>query len=423
MKKLIVLLLALSVVGIAVMAQDAAAAPAPTLKLSGYLDTGLTYAKVGSADDAVAQWGNDSATNGRFQINGSYTNGDYGVNFRLRVQPSNGFSASSSPNAVFLRRGYGWTNLFGGMAMIQAGKLGDYTWSGANGNYWNSFGNFDGPVGIQLQIKPIDGLNFGIFVPVAQTSAPMTLSDTFGSSALGLNYTMKDTFNVQFGYQMMPDTKAGADTTSSSLYLAAGGELSSATVAYYDGAGVLVPGPLVANTVYTKVVTTAGAVATKNNSSLWFGGQILAVPKLTLDFEGQVSALGASDKGSFFVFENVAYDLAPLNVSMQMSQEMFNASSDKAQLEFNPTVDYALSDSINAGVTGDIAMKDSKTGYDFGPYAKFVTNKNSFVKIGVSYAAGDYTVGDGLVVFYTPGDWTPISDSITSAYLDFVWNF
>jgi len=83
---------------------------------------------------------------------------------------------------------------------------------------------------------------------------------------------------------------------------------------------------------------------------------------------------------------------------------------------------------VNVGVTGNIAMKDSKTGYDFGPYGKFVTNKNSFIKIGVDYASGDWEPSN--IVYYTPGYWTgdtpewaARTDAETQVYLDFVWNF
>lgn len=359
MKKLIALLLALAVVGVA-FAQDAA----PVLKFSGYLNTGFAYAKTGSADDTFVQNGDDSATAGRININASYNAGDYGVNFRIRQQPAGGFSNNTANmTSLFMRRVYGWTNLFGGMAKVQAGRLGDYTWSAANGNYWNSFGNIDGPVGVQLQLKPMDGLNAGIFVPVAQTSAPKTLSDTFKSSTIGLNYTMKDTFNVQAGYQM--------------------------------------------------------AIVSKT-ADFYFGGQVLAVPKVTADFEGQMSDIGNKTSGSFFVFEKVGYDMSPIVVSMQMSQEFFNVSGTDSQMYFGPEVDYALDANTTLGVNVDIAL-GTKTGYGFSPWAKFVTNKNSFIKIGVGYGAGD--VMPSAVVFKTPGVWAARTDATTSAMVDFVWNF
>jgi hypothetical protein len=360
MKKLIALLLALAVVGVA-FAQDAA----PVLKFSGYLNTGFAYAKTGSADDQVAQNGDDSATTGRININASYTNGDYGVNFRIRQQPAGGFSNNTANmTSLFMRRVYGWTNLFGGMAKVQAGRLGDYSWSGANGTYWNSFGNFDGPVGVQLQVKAVDGLNFGIFVPIAQTTVPTTLQNTFKASALGLNYTMKDTFNFQAGYQM--------------------------------------------NAVDSKL------------ANLWFGGQVLAVAKVTADFEGQFTALGNKTTGSFFVFEKVGYDMSPIVVSAQMSQEMFNVSGTKAQIYIGPEVDYALDANTTLGANVDIAIGD-KTGYGVSPWAKFVTNKNSFIKVGFGYSGGD--VMPSATVFKTPGVWAARTDATTSFLVDFVWNF
>jgi len=355
MKKLFVLLLALTVVGVFAFAQDAA----PVLKLSGYLNTGLSYSKTGSADDQVVQNGDDSATNGRFQINGAYANGDYGVNFRLRTQGD--FTANPD---VFTRRVYGWTKLAGGMVKVQAGRLGDYTWVAANAAYWNCFGNIDGPTGVQVQVMPMDGLNAGIFLPVKTTAA--TMSDTFKGMEIGAIYTAKDVFQVVGGYLGSAVSKA---------------------------------------------------------SSIYFGGSALMVPNLTADVEGELVKYADSTNGSTFVFEALYYQMDAIKVGVQMSQQLFNSSSIKSQIYLGPEASYALNDSTTLGVTSNIALKDGKTGYGVGVYGKVATNKTSFIKVAAGMNGGDWAAGSGLVVFKTPGAWASISDSTTWALVDFVWNF
>jgi len=152
MKKLIVLLLAFAMVG-AVFAADA---PAPALTFNGYLNTGFQY---DTTSDLVKLYGAYAGKTSRLRLNAAYTNGDFGVNFR--------YQSNDSATAPSVTQALVWGNLFNKMVTFKAGELNDYTWA----TPYNSFGNFDGQTGIQVQLKPIAGLNFGVFVPVTAAGA------------------------------------------------------------------------------------------------------------------------------------------------------------------------------------------------------------------------------------------------------------
>lgn len=208
MKKLLVLLLALTMVG-AAFAQ---------VSFSGYLDTGFVYEKIGSADATLTLNGDDSGTTSRFNLNGSWKSEDgvVGAAFRFRTQGD--FDAGSP--VLFTRRAYVWGTMFDGMVKLVAGKLGDYTWATLGPA---AFGNIDGPTGVQFQVMPIEGLNLGFFLPA--TTAGALAEDAFGDILIGASYAMADVFTAQAGIDLSPtadsnDAWAGVEVTAiENLYI------------------------------------------------------------------------------------------------------------------------------------------------------------------------------------------------------------
>ena len=151
MKKLIVLLLTIAMVG-AVYAEEA---PAPVLKWSGLLNTGFQY---DNGTDSLYLYGQNAGKASRLRLNADYTNGDFGVHFRLQTNDAT-TTAFSITHAVV------WGNLFNNMATFKAGLLNDAAWA----TPYNSFGSLDGKTGVQIQVKPIKGLNVGVFMPLDTT--------------------------------------------------------------------------------------------------------------------------------------------------------------------------------------------------------------------------------------------------------------
>lgn len=167
MKKLIVLLLALAMVGAAF-----AQAAAPALTFSGYLNTGFQY---DTGTDLVKLYGAYAGQTSRLRLNAAYTNGDFGVNFR--------YQSNDSATAPTVGQALVWGNLFNKMVTFKAGKLNDYTWA----TPYNAFGNFDGQTGVQVQLKPVAGLNFGVFVPLVAAGA--TPANTFKDMSIAGKYS------------------------------------------------------------------------------------------------------------------------------------------------------------------------------------------------------------------------------------------
>jgi hypothetical protein len=118
MKKVALSLLAFVLVGALAVAQDA-----PTLKLSGYLNTGVAVGVVGSI--AQAQIYGDDAGNawGRFDLNGAYGTDTNGVNWRLRTDAD-----GKSPA---IKYAYAWSKFADGMVTVKAGRVDDGTFSTA----------------------------------------------------------------------------------------------------------------------------------------------------------------------------------------------------------------------------------------------------------------------------------------------------
>jgi len=184
MKKAIVLLLALAVLGGAGFAQD----DAPALKLSGALYGGLVYANGDGAGLKFDRWYGSVPDAFRVRLNAQLTAGNSGLKFRLQ---SNDFSAP------VITQGYMWSGFLDNMIKVKLGKLDDYTFA----TVYNAYGNFDGVTGAEFILAPIDGLKIGAFVPVALPNT-VAIADQFAGTDFGLAYAIPDVANIVAGYQL-----------------------------------------------------------------------------------------------------------------------------------------------------------------------------------------------------------------------------
>ena len=177
MKKLVVLLLAFAVAAGAFA--QAAPAPAPALAWSGYVATGMQY---DSNTDALFLMDSDySGKVTRTRLSAAYTNGDFGVNFRIQSN-----DPTLANGGLDLTQALVWGGFEKGLVKFKVGKLNDYTYATA----YNSYGNFDGKTGALVMVAPISGLSVGYYVPLAAT-ATTKLADAFKTSAIAASYTAK----------------------------------------------------------------------------------------------------------------------------------------------------------------------------------------------------------------------------------------
>lgn len=179
MKKAIVLLLALVVLGGAVFAQA---------KVTGRVQGVTTLSAAGLS----------FADNVRFNFTGATD--DKNVGFAVRLNTSStlvaAIAAGAAGSAVNYSYAYGYAKLFEGKFVVTAGKLYnfDYYMSGnmaseSTSTYDTGAYQFYATKGVLLQVLPTEGLNIGLgILPEGTISA--------GDIAFGATYEIKDTATI-----------------------------------------------------------------------------------------------------------------------------------------------------------------------------------------------------------------------------------
>jgi hypothetical protein len=183
MKKFLVLF-----VGLAILAGSVCALDLPdALKIPGLVVTGTVRAGFrvsggtvsdhdergvdGDVVDPVAYAYSDDPNNGapfRAQLQLVWTRGNLGVKTRFRYQPGGESAAlgSTTPFNVqsFINKAFVWGDVLDKKVRLTVGKEQDAAW----GVFWSNLSGsdtdqYDGKDGAKIELKPIDGLNLGLF--------------------------------------------------------------------------------------------------------------------------------------------------------------------------------------------------------------------------------------------------------------------
>jgi hypothetical protein len=194
-----------------------------------------------------------------------------------------------------------WSKVMNGMVLLNLGlyqAAEDFeTAEQAYGqNEWNS-GNTPA---FTVYIYPIEGLVIGYQLPlnVSSTLATgSTVSDTLWNSHIGVRYTMKDVFGVTAGYLL---AKAN------------------------------------------------------NTSDAYFGVSVNAVPNLNLWFEGLMVNMGNSVTGESDLYLEANYPIAMFKIGVAFEYNMPSASGLNAGWVFEPYVIYPVADKINLMAAIDV---------------------------------------------------------------------
>lgn len=362
MKKLLIALLALSVAGVAFAAD-------PALTFSGYVNSGLQY-KMGDGNaDALSAYAQDADVNGyRFNLDGAFVNGDYGVNFRLRAQgaPSDTYLADKdgvtlydtgakiASNYPFLAYGYGWANLFGGMAKVKAGLVDDGAWATA-GDIGDDVGE---GTGVLFQVMPMAGVNVGF---------GMYGTDNFGGSVrtfgdatytAGFAYSMPNLLGIQASYK------------------------------YNQG----------------------------HADMALMGLTISAVPKLSANVELKLESLNKfSDKGLSTIVETLSYDLTPIMAGVTSYQWITQADVDDTfGYKVNPWVSYAFGNFLpKLSVTYLVNEKAGKT----------MDDTVLTVKPSVKYSFTDKANVTFAYAYDMVSEKADIDNNTQKVSIDFIYNY
>jgi len=178
MKKVALSLLAFVLVGALAVAQDA-----PTLKLSGYLNTGVEVIAAGSAatstiygDDAGNPWG-------RFDLNGAYGTDTNGVNWRLRT--------ATNGTAPTIKYAYAWSKFADGLVTVKAGAVDDGTFTTAG----DIGADFTDANSILVAVTPVAGFSVGVSWLLANTDL-MPDSGFSPTPTTTLNYALSAAYTA-----------------------------------------------------------------------------------------------------------------------------------------------------------------------------------------------------------------------------------
>ncbi|HTP59730.1 MAG TPA: hypothetical protein VMM82_12490 [Spirochaetia bacterium] len=397
-KRIQLLAVVLSVIGFAAFGQNTA----PAMVFTGTLYTGGIVQNFANGNTngitTMGIWDPVNQVKSRFNFQGTYNGAGFGLNFRLREDDN--WQQMLDSNTPGLRRLYGWIDIAGGVVRVAAGRLAGYEWATGDAGGFSTFGNLDGAVGMQLQIKPIDGLNFGVFVPLTYgagtTYIPSEdISEALDSVAFGAKYTLKGMGDIEGGYWLAPNY---ATTWNSSAFYS-----------YPMG---------------------------------WFGAEYIGTPNLTTILETRIANSSNTSVNYEYFDEEVSYALDQL--TMTLYAEQFIYASTGAGLGFRPVVDYAMG-ILDIGAFAQITYVTSTTflnlsyssqlGYSGGPFVKATFAKNVYMKLqGELGGGGVYppTTGAPLqswpgnigATYQNLGNWQPLPGSyFWQVYLNFVVSF
>ena len=417
MRKLL-LIGALVLISASVFAQAAAPAPAaaPTMAFTGALYTGTIAQGIGSATPSLGIWDPVNQTGSRFNWQGTVKADTWGLNFRLREDDN--WQQLKDANYPAFRRLYGWMEPVPGVVRVTVGRLSGYEWATGDAGGFSTLGNLDGAVGAQLQIMPIDGLNFGAFLPftygngdsATPTYAPsVSLIEAVSFMAVGFKYTMKGVGDIEGGYWGAADMPAGnlgtQRTNSSSFY------------------------------AFPKA---------------WFGLEYVGMPNLTALLESQFAISNASSANYAYFDEQVSYQMDQLGLTLYAEQLLWSSATyagnlgyGKTNLGFRPVVDYAMGN-VDVGAYAELVYSDNAAasgnwGYAFGPFVKVTVSKNVYMRLQPEYGGGNVTSPiNGAPLQDYPGDnpspgyqktnglvqgWAPLANAYWQVFLNFVVSF
>ncbi|GHU09429.1 hypothetical protein FACS1894151_07160 [Spirochaetia bacterium] len=220
MKKFLIVLLALALVGGFVFAQDA---EAPKVKFTGSVNTGAVLTFKDGADSPTLRDENyNQGDTTRFQFTGNYTAENYGLNFEFKIHLTKGgefvfpgtypYYKLANGAELVLNNVYGWVELLDDVIKLSAGKITD-VW-GTGDDIW---ANYDAITGFRTEIKPVIGpgkLDVGFALPFWVSDPPLSyetpsgfdnLNPGFWNTVFGVSYDISGTFKAVAALKLLPD--------------------------------------------------------------------------------------------------------------------------------------------------------------------------------------------------------------------------
>jgi len=259
-------------------AVTAFAEDAPSLKFSGYLDTGVVVHGNGVDPMPFGLYGNDAGkAGGRFNLDGAYGTADSGVKFEFR-------SESVLGAAPVLKYAYAYASLLDKVVTINGGIVKDSTFNSAGDAAYKPV---DAENGVQFIVKPAPGLALGAFVNVpAWTTTGAAARVTDASSNSFQNVALDA--NVAYSLDKVVGLAAGVYGTPASANKYASGEAKSGLTEYYASVSLLaVPGLTAVVEVKGSAVNDYAATgSTAITETIKYNLKDAGVPAVTLGLVG-----------------------------------------------------------------------------------------------------------------------------------------
>jgi hypothetical protein len=336
MKKLLLVLLALTVLGVMAFADDVTWTYGATIKTGAQITVpsdGAIGARVYDADDSVAS---------RVRFDAEAALGDFSAHIRVGGDFAGyidfgSFGAGTGPAAdtygTFLNAWWVTGKFFDKMLEVRAGNIDNSVTDTVNNGWGGS-----SVEGVQFVVAPISGLSIAYGLPL--NADVNTFNANVAMSKVGFAYSMPNLATVKF--------------------------------TYVNGRG-------------------------DKTSSVYGGVRILAVPNLTADLEFQAANLGnkAVALANIELFENAQYAMGAFAPGIVVDEVLYNDSANKMQLYVKPYVDYTVSDTLMVG--GNVKFTNNAGGVDklqslgIDPYVKFIFNSKAALKTDFAFSIPDLT--------------------------------
>ena len=347
----------LSALLLAAVVLAAGADGAPLFRITGELDTGVqdvVTLQPSATADSISLYDIDSGNASRFRIGLSFTgpDGNWGLTTRL----DNEISTSSAPFSASWNQALVWGNIFERYVTVKAGLLDEeafsFTWRPLGvENIWGD--QFDGSWGLEIQGRPIEGLQVGWILPIIQgTTILKTLENSYGA----ISYSIPGLLHIVGGLFLSP--------------------LS-----------------------YTYA---------------WVGGDVSAVKGLTARVAAQALNINNAYDAWLELFQEAGYSLSGAFVNVKLWQEVYARPNSAAAWQVEPSVGYSVGDFTFAvlGDFGTLLALDPHPGIPILPFgfaagasAEYSLAPTSTIKIGALYKMGDVTVQSAVVQLFLSFQW------------------
>jgi hypothetical protein len=371
MKKFLVLFVGLAILAGSVCALDLPdALKSPGLDVSGNVRTGFRVTGYATQDledtdgftsTPKAEAYSDDPDDGhpiRAQLVLQWTKGNLGVKTRFRWQPDGFNGANLVDVAGTVNKAFVWGDVLDKKVRVTAGRGLDGTWEFPWGDLSPSdTGNFDDKDGLKVEVKPIDGLNLGVFYG----------TDNLFATGASDRQLFKDEDNEDFDDNLTGTTDrrfvAGVKYGSDKFGLAASLYWNPTDVNYdhytLDDKG---------RPVYTYQDSAEGklSLALPRTSNLLVGGQVKATDALTVNLNLGFSNLGAD---TWSEAENDGEDRAGRYKKGDYNPYTFFHAKLNGE--------YAASDALSVGLTVSDIRVGSQYYYDKGAVISKTEERNT----------------------------------------------